>query len=144
MKKRIWLLATALLLSLAVCSCAGSAPAAGDDGNAPSAGVTMLAEGVWHVNEYTEGLPVPTGTVAWTMLDSAHRSCSIHLTGVSEADHDRYLALLKQKGFSVVERVTEEIEGQGYLSVGTLLSNGEKGLSISYVPDSLTLYISME
>lgn len=144
MKKRIGLLAVALLLSLAVYSCADNAPAAGDDGDAPSAGVTMLAEGVWHENEYTEGLPVPTGTVAWTMLDSGHRSCSIHLTGVSEAEHGRYLALLKQKGFSVVERVTEEIEGQGYASVGTLLSNGEKGLSISYVPDSLTLYISME
>lgn len=144
MKKRIGLFFVALLLSLAVCSCADSAPAADDGGNVPSAGITMLAGGVWHENEYTEGIPVPTGTVAWTMLDSEHRSCSIHLTGVSEAEHDRYLARLQQGGFSVVEGVSEEIEGQGYTSVGTLLSNGEKGLSISYVPDSLTLYISMK
>lgn len=143
MKKRIFLLLAALL-SLAVCSCAGSAPAAGDGGDAPSAGITRLADGVWHENEYTEGLPVPAGTVAWTMLDNGHRSCGIHLTGVSEADHDRYLARLRQEGFSVVEGVSEEIDGQGYTSVGTLLSNGEKGLSISYVPDSLTLCISLK
>ena len=28
--------------------------------------------------------------------------------------------------------------------IGTLLSNDEKGLSISYIPDNLTIYISFE
>ena len=40
------------------------------------------------------------------------------------------------------EDVSEEIKGQDYVSIGTLLSNGEKGLGISYIPDNLTIYIS--
>ena len=52
----------------------------------------------------------------------------------------------KRKGIissvSIIEEVSEEIEGQDYVSIGTLLSNGEKGLSISYIPDNFTIYIS--
>ena len=48
----------------------------------------------------------------------------------------------KQEGFSVMEDISEEIKGQDYISVGTLLSNGEKGLSISYISNSFTIYIS--
>ena len=53
------------------------------------------------------------------------------------------MELLKQEGFSVIEDTSEEIKGQDYISVGTLLSNGEKGLSISYIPNSFTIYISL-
>ena len=67
---------------------------------------------------------------------------------ISETDYNDYLELLKQEGFSIIEEVSEEIEGQDYVSIGTLLSNGEKGLSISYIPDikmveskSLKLYL---
>ena len=51
---------------------------------------------------------------------------------------------MKQEGFSVIEEVSEEIKGQDYVSIGTLLSNGEKGLSISYIPDNFGIYISFE
>lgn len=61
---------------------------------------------------------------------------------ISETDYNDYLELLKQEGFSIIEEVSEEIEGQDYVSIGTLLSNGEKGLSISYIPDNFTIYIS--
>ena len=44
----------------------------------------------------------------------------------------------------IVENVSEKIKGENYVSVGTLLSNGEKGLSISYIPDNLTIYVSFE
>ena len=54
------------------------------------------------------------------------------------------MKLLEQEGFSVIEDVSEEIKGQDYVSIGTLLSNDEKGLSISYIPDNLTIYISFE
>ena len=33
-----------------------------------------------------------------------------------------YMELLKQEGFSVIEDVSEEVKGQDYVSVGTLLS----------------------
>ena len=54
------------------------------------------------------------------------------------------MELLNQEGFSVIENVSEEIEGENYVSIGTLLSNEEKWLSISYIPDSLTIYISFD
>lgn len=90
----------------------------------------------------TEGLPVPSGTVGWAMLDTEHENCSISIVDISETDYNDYLELLKQEGFSIIEEVSEEIEGQDYVSIGTLLSNGEKGLSISYIPDNFTIYIS--
>ena len=98
----------------------------------------------WPANEYTEGLPVAPGTVAWATLDTEHENCNINLTGISENDYNEYMELLNQEGFSVIENVSEEIEGENYVSIGTLLSNDEKWLSISYIPDSLTIYISFD
>ena len=40
------------------------------------------------------------------------------------------------------EDVSEEITGQDSVSICTLLSNGEKGLGTSYIPDNFTIYIS--
>ncbi|MFR3323567.1 MAG: hypothetical protein ACLTR8_03075 [Oscillospiraceae bacterium] len=76
------------------------------------------------------------------MLDTEHENCSISIVDISETDYNDYLELLKQEGFSIIEEVSEEIEGQDYVSIGTLLSNGEKGLSISYIPDNFTISIS--
>ena len=57
---------------------------------------------------------------------------------------EEYMELLNQEGFSVIENVSEEIEGENYVSIGTLLSNNEKWLSISYIPNSLTICISFD
>ena len=38
-------------------------------------------------------------------------------------DYNEYMELLNQEGFSVIENVSEEIEGENYVSIGTLLSN---------------------
>ena len=54
------------------------------------------------------------------------------------------MEILKQEGFSVIENVSEEIEGEDYVSIGTLLSGNEKWLTISYIPDNLTIYISFD
>ena len=51
---------------------------------------------------------------------------SISIAGIDENDYDNYMELLIQEGFSVVENVSEKIKGENYVSVGTLLSNGEK------------------
>ena len=143
MKKYISILAVLLMLSLTACSNLGTTPTGtGNTSNTQSESITMLDEGVWPVNEYTAGLPVPSGTVGWAMLDTEHENCSISIVDISETDYNDYLELLKQEGFSIIEEVSEEIEGQDYVSIGTLLSNGEKGLSISYIPDNFTIYIS--
>lgn len=142
MKKFVSIIAILLMLSLAACSNQDTPSAVDNPSNTQTESNTMLDAGVWPVNEYTEGLPVPSGTVGWAMLDTEHENCSISIVDISETDYNDYLELLKQEGFSIIEEVSEEIEGQDYVSIGTLLSNGEKGLSISYIPDNFTIYIS--
>lgn len=88
--------------------------------------------------------PFQLAQLPWAMLDTDHGNCSISISGIEKNDYDNYMELLMQNGFSVVEDVSEKIKGENYVSVGTLLSNGEKGLSISYIPDSLTIYVSFE
>ena len=142
MKKR--LLTIVILLVLFLTACAGRTAGADDAERLPAESVTMLDEGVWPVNAYTEGLPVPPGTVTWAMLDAEHDTCGISVAELSEEEFRDYQERLTQVGFSVMENVSETVKGQSYVSIGTLLSNGEKALSISYVPDTLTIYISLE
>lgn len=142
MKKICLVLALVFLLALSACAGRSAAPAAAGDPQAEH--VTVSDTGEWPVNDYTEGLPVPSGTVAWTMLDAEHGTCSISVTELSEEEFKDYQERLTQAGFSVMENVSEAVKGQSYVSIGTLLSNGEKSLSVSYVPDTLTIYISFE
>ena len=97
---------------------------------------------VWPVNTFTDGLPVPPGTVSWAAIDEAHQSLTVNLTDMSETDYADYMKSLQQAGFSVIEKTSEDIEGQDYTSTGVLLSSGEKNISISYIPGNFTIYIS--
>lgn len=145
MKKLISAVAILIILALTACSNQTSAP--NDNSNASnllSEGITMLDDDMWPENEYTDGLPVPNGTVAWAMLDTERGNCSINIVDIAENDYNDYMKLLEQNGFSITEGVAEEVKGQDYVSIGTLLSNGEKGLSIGYIPDNLTIYISLK
>lgn len=145
MKKLVPILAILFVLSLSACSNQDTSHSStGNTSNTQSENITMLDEGVWPENEYTEGLPVPPGTVAWAMLDTQSGYCSINIEEMSEAEYNDYMDLLKQEGYSVIEEVSEEIKGQNYVSIGTILSNGEKGLSISYIPGNFGIYISFE
>lgn len=145
MKKLLSVIAILLVLTMAACSNQDTPPADKDhSSDTQSENITMLDEGVWPENEYTEGLPVPPGTVSWAMLDTEHGNCSVSIVDIGETEYNEYMELLKQEGFSIIEEVSEEIEGQNYVSVGTLLSNDEKGLSISYTPGNFVIYISLE
>ena len=77
MKKYISVFAIMLMIFLAACSNQNisSAPTS-NESNTQSNSVTKLEEGVWPANEYTEGLPVPPGTVAWATLDVVRRHTS--------------------------------------------------------------------
>ena len=145
MKKLISAVAILIILALTACSNQTSAP--NDNSNASnllSEGITMLDDDMWPENEYTDGLPVPNGMVAWAMLDTERGNCSINIVDIAENDYNDYMKLLEQNGFSITEGVAEEVKGQDYVSIGTLLSNGEKWLSIGYIPDNLTIYISLK
>ena len=136
MKKSIWVIV--LLIALVLTACSNQTETTADALQA----YTQLTEGVWPVNAYTDGLPVPAGTVAWAMLDAEHKNCSIGIEDIAESEFDDYLNRLKQAGFSVVEDVSEKIKGQDYISIGTILSNGEKSVSVSYVPGNMAIYIT--
>ena len=144
MKKFISVIAIMLMLALTACSNKETPPTTDNSGNTQSDSVTMLEEGVWPENEYTEGLPVPPGTVSWVILDTEREHCAVNILDISDTEYNEYMELLKQAGFSGLEEVSEEIKGQDYVSIGTILTNEEKGLSISYIPDNFSIYISFE
>lgn len=137
MKKYLCIPIAILTLALSACSLPRS-PQTED----ASDNMIVLDAGVWPRNEYTDGLPVPPGTVEWAMLDTQHENCSVGLVGVGESDYNAYMTLLLQGGFSIVESVSEEIEGEDYVSIAMILSDGERWLSISRIPDRLSVYIS--
>ena len=76
MKKFISVIAIMLMLALTACSNQETPPATDNLGNTQSDSVTMLEEGVWPVNEYTEGLPIPPGTVCLLYTSPSPRDCS--------------------------------------------------------------------
>lgn len=144
MKRRTLL--GALLLALFLSGCgrpAGQIDAGQDVNSAPAQGALLLEPGTWPQNAYTEGLPIPPGRVDWAMVDTERGHCSVSLVGVDEIGYATYLDTLQQAGFSLVETQWEEIQGQDYVSIVNLLSDGERWLSMGYVPDRITLYRSL-
>ncbi len=139
MKKSVFTIIIVLLLALTACSNQNTVQ---NTSSTTTDSLITLDEGTWPENEYTDGLPVAPGTVSGTVLDTANGFCGISLTDITDDEYNAYMELLKENGYSVTESVSEEIEGQGFVSIGTVLSNGERGLSISYTPDNLSIYIS--
>ena len=141
-----WTLLGTLLLALFLSGCgqpAGQTDAVPPVNTASPQGVLLLEPGTWPQSAYTEGLPIPPGRVDWAMVDTERGHCSVSLVGVDEAGYETYLDTLQQAGFSLVETQWEEIQGQDYVSIVNLLSDGERWLSMSYVPDRITLYSSL-
>lgn len=141
MKKSILAVMLVFVLALAACSNQNTTQ---DTNNPTSESLTLLDDGVWPVNEYTDGLPVAPGTVSWAALDAENGYCGINLVDMTDDEYNAYMELLKENGYSVIEEVSEEIKGENYVSIGTVLSNGEKGLSISHIPKNLSIYITNE
>lgn len=139
MRKFISIVALMLALLLVGCSNQNTSTET-DDSTAGS--ITMLDEGVWPDNEYTDGLPVPNGTVVWAALEETSGYCAVTIEDISEEEYTKYMELLKAEGFSEIDEVSEEVDGQDYVSIGTIMQNAEKGLSISYIPVTLTIRIS--
>lgn len=72
MKKSLFIISFILVIVLALTACSKQ-NSTQDTNNSPSESLTMLDEGVWPENEYTEGLSVPPGTVSWAVLDGLFR-----------------------------------------------------------------------
>lgn len=141
MKKIIFVIA--VILSLTLAGCSNKNPEVNSDINSTD-NIISLEEGIWPENEYTDGLPVPPGMVSRALLDDEKKYCAVFLVDLTDEEYKAYMELLKQYGFSEDEEVSEDVKGQEYTSTGTILSNGEKTLSISYIPDNLGIYISFD
>ena len=132
MKRGIVLLALLMLCLLTAC---------GSKNTLKADSFVYLDAGVWPENEYTEELPVPPGTVNTAYIDTTNEFCVVMLNEVSDADFDNYIAELENNKFSQIENVDEEIEGEGYISTGTLYSNGTTSVSMSLADGTLGMYI---
>ena len=141
MKKIIFVIA--VILSLTLAGCSNEESGINSDTNSTDSIVT-LNEGIWPENEYTEELPTPPGTVNRALLNETKKYCAVFLVDLTDDEYTAYMELLKRNGFSPVEEVSENVKDQDYISVGTVLSNGEKTLSISYIPGNLGIYISFD
>jgi hypothetical protein len=133
------LIAAALILMLCLASCSDSAP---EENPAAQNGAEVLPGGSWPENEYTNGLPVCPGEVTRAEIDAENGHCGIFLSDVSRDEYTSYMSELKKGGFDVITEQAEDIEGQDYESYTALLSDGERWLSISYIPGSFGMYIS--
>ena len=146
--KSIKRFAAALLAGMIIllASCSGQKQINSDTDIATTAqesmSVTMLEEGVWPVNKYTDGLPVPAGKVAWASIDEEHKICCVNITDISETEYREFIELLKKDGFSVTDNISEEVKGQNYVSECTNLTDNQRGLSVAYIPGSLTFSVS--
>lgn len=141
MKKIIFVIA--VILSLTLAGCSNEKSGINLDNNSTDSIVT-LNEGIWPENEYTEGLPAPPGTVNRALLNETKKYCAVFLVDLTDEEYNSYIEILKQQGFSKTEEVSEDVKGHDYTSTGTILSNGEKALSISYIPGNLGIYISFD
>lgn len=101
--------------------------------------ITFMDDGKWPDNGYTQGIPTPPGSVGWVMLDSQNENCSIQINGISKEQFDAYYEELQETGFAVIEKVEEEVKGQGHISIGTVLSNGSKSISLAYADSVLMM-----
>ena len=146
MKKQIVsaiLFCSALLLALAACSGQGMAPQASIS-KASAENISALETGVWPENDYTRSVPQPAaGTVAGGWLDAEKSYCYIEFAGMAEEDSQNYMDSLQQAGFAAVETVSEEINGESCISVGTVLTNDTVNLSIAVLQNHFGMYISL-
>lgn len=140
MKKSISILTLLMLCLLTACSTQEN-PKSTDI--APDS-FDVLDAGVWPENEYTEELPVPTGTVNNAYVDTKNDYCVIMIDDMSQTEFDKYIASLENEGYSEIEYVAEEIKGEDYTSIGTLYSNGTTSTSISFADGNLGMYIVIE
>lgn len=100
-----------------------------------------LEAGKWPKNKYTQNIPKPnSGKVVRGQIDLEKNFCFIELSDISTKESEQYLQELEDSGFKQTENVSEQINSDT-TSVGTRYANGKTSLNISYLDDSLLIYI---
>ena len=137
MKKYVSIIAILLVLTLTACSNQETPPSTDNSGNTQSGSITMLDEGIWPENEYTEGLPIPPGTVSWATLDTEHENCTVNIVDISETQYNEYMELLKQEGFSVIEKVSNKTYKGNELSMRIIADHIRTAVFIAADPTGI-------
>lgn len=138
------LMSVAILLSLTACGVKKPVNLPIEDA------LTQIPESVelnrtdeWPENHYTDKLPKPSGKVLWSMIDSDQDTCGITIRGLSKDGIDDYMDALQDAGFQKIKKMEKPLIEEGYISLGTLFSDGTRTLSLSYADPVLMLTISM-
>lgn len=134
------ILGVMLLLGLVAC---GNAEKVTEDTSEPGS-VEYVYDVTWEELEYAAELPTPAGNINYVMKNEAEQWCSIFVEGMSETDYNEYMDCLYEQGFQVITSKSDKVKGQNYVSIGTALSDGTTGLSVSYADGILGIYISRE
>ena len=103
--------------------------------------ITFIDDGTWPENDFTKDIPAPQGSVSWGILDSENESCSIQIAEITKARFDAYYKNLLSSGYNEIEKVEEETKGQSYISIGTIISNESKSISLAYTESVLMMTI---
>lgn len=140
--KRLFAIALCVLLAFSTTACSPKKP--GNIHVTPSpdtvpSSILFDASGKWPENRFTQGLPISSGTVGWVMLDTERSTCGIQVNSISKEQFQTYYSALQNAGFSVIEKVTGSEKGQKFVSIGTLLSNGSKTVSLAYANSVLMM-----
>lgn len=145
MKKFLAVLMSAtILLSLTACSVKKPVNLPIEDA------MTQIPESIeldqtdeWPENHYTDDLPQPAGKVLWSMVDLEQDTCGITIRGLSKDGIDDYMDALQNAGFKKIKKMDKPLVEEGYVSLGTLFSDGTRTLSLSYSDPVLMITISM-
>lgn len=103
--------------------------------------ITFTDDEKWPENDFTKDIPAPPGSVSWAILDSENENCSVQIAEITKAQFDAYYKNLLSSGYSEIEKIEEEAKGESYISIGTIISNGSKSISLAYTESVLMMTI---
>jgi len=134
-----FIFALLLLVPLTACSVKrpSSIPIKNTDTALPSS-LTLSENAAWPENDYTKDLPIPPGSVCWTMTDASHAICGIQLRAISREQFDTYYQTLLDSGFWEIEKVHGK---EKYVSLGSIVSNSNKSISLAFSESVLMMTI---
>ena len=138
--KRIFAIIICFIFVVSLGACSAKRPSNITTENAISTlpdSILFIREGIWPDNTYTQHVPTPPGTVSWSMHHSEKETCSIQISGITKSQFDTYYKQLLNVGYAEIEKIEE----WGYISIGTILSNGSKTISLAYAKNVLMMTI---
>lgn len=140
MKRIISLLFITIIIGM-MPACSKSSTTSSKFGSVSENSQITLEAGKWPENKYTQNIPKPNaGKVIRGQIDLQKNFCFIELSNISTKESEQYLEKLEESGFKQTENVSEQINSDT-TSVGTRYTDGKTSLNISYLDDSLLIYI---